>query len=481
MTKRKVLLIYGNPEQKPMPIMPVGLAYVSEALENAGHIVNVLDLMFVKNWEKAVLEKVEAFSPEVVGISIRNIDNCDYQNSIEYLELVRQRIIEPLRSANVDKIMIGGPAVNTCPQQVVDFVGADAAVYGDGELITAQLVDEWCQQNQPIEVAHVVWRSNIAPEKGSKKIEPGRLKVLNRVRSPNLFKWVDVRPYLRRGTAYSVQTKRGCAFSCSYCIYRQIEGSRYRLRDPQDIAAEIKDAYEQAGVWYFEFTDSVFNNPPDHAIAVCQAIEKLHLPISLNASGLNPKFLSKKLLEAMKRAGFEEYSLAPETASEKVMAGLGKGYTKVQTLVEAAKMAREHSLPVIWWFSFGLPGEDENTVQESLAFIRKYVRSCDAVVATIGLRILPNTNLAKLAYQEGQISNPDEILKPVFYQPPDISLERIAEMVEKASDEIPMMFTPSIIRKPSIVSSFIAVGVAKVLFKHRRPVWFIAPRLRRFF
>ena len=76
---------------------------------------------------------------------------------------------------------------------------------------------------------------------------------------------------MKRG-AYSVQTKRGCYHKCIYCTYPLIEGRNYKIRDAEAVADEIDQAYRRLGNVTFEFVDSTFNDPKNHAENICREI-----------------------------------------------------------------------------------------------------------------------------------------------------------------------------------------------------------------
>src|SRR5215210_2299958 len=76
-TKPRVLLVSTNRERAPQPVVPNGVACVASALTQAGHDVRVLDLCFVRDPLRASREATRTFSPDVIGISVRNIDNSD--------------------------------------------------------------------------------------------------------------------------------------------------------------------------------------------------------------------------------------------------------------------------------------------------------------------------------------------------------------------------------------------------------------------
>lgn len=57
-----------------MPL-PLGLACVAGAVENAGHDVRPLTLGTDADCENDIRQAIEQFSPDVVGLSVRNIDD----------------------------------------------------------------------------------------------------------------------------------------------------------------------------------------------------------------------------------------------------------------------------------------------------------------------------------------------------------------------------------------------------------------------
>jgi len=79
----RVLLVSANTEKINMPVLPLGLACVAEATRNAGHDVKLVDLMDQQNTRIVLKDAVDGFQPEVIGISVRNIDNQCMENPRE--------------------------------------------------------------------------------------------------------------------------------------------------------------------------------------------------------------------------------------------------------------------------------------------------------------------------------------------------------------------------------------------------------------
>ena len=71
----KVLLISANTEQINMPVLPLGLACVAAAIDKQGHTVKLLNLMMQTDTQKAVYGTIADYNPDLIGISVRNIDD----------------------------------------------------------------------------------------------------------------------------------------------------------------------------------------------------------------------------------------------------------------------------------------------------------------------------------------------------------------------------------------------------------------------
>ena len=92
---------------------------------------------------------------------------------------------------------------------------------------------------------------------------------------------IPVDDYWQANPAYGIgiQTKRGCARACSYCVYPELEGKKLYSRDIKEILADISFLY-QKGVTRFFVSDSVANDLPQEFQRLCNEIRKMSLPIT---------------------------------------------------------------------------------------------------------------------------------------------------------------------------------------------------------
>lgn len=406
----RVLLVSTNRERQPYPVVPNGLACVASALDGAGHQVRFLDLCFERDPAAAATDAVRDFVPDVIGVSVRNIDNSDAIALRHYTPEARDVLRAMRRTAPGAQVIAGGAAFGVAPEALFRDLGVDYAVAGDGERASVGLVDA-LSAGIPVESLPGVVR-----ERNGTVVftPPGEDADLDSLPPPALHRWIDLARYQRHGATIPIQTKRGCVYKCVYCTYRNVEGWGYRTRDPELVTDEIQELKRKAGVHHFDFVDSTFNSPPGHALQVCQAIARRKLGVQLDTTNFTPAVASDELLAAMKVAGFRSLGITAESASDAVLEKLEKGFNAAKVR-EVAHRVERHGIRTLWIFLVGGPGETPRTLEETLAFAAWRLGRGDAVYLTVGLRIYPGTTLHRIAIAEGVVPAGSSLLDPAFY------------------------------------------------------------------
>ncbi|MCK4505727.1 MAG: radical SAM protein, partial [Candidatus Aegiribacteria sp.] len=316
--------------------------------------------------------------------------------------------------------------VSIMPERIMDFLGVDYAVCGEGEETMVQLARHLQSKSDISSIGGLFYRNN-----GKITENPiERIEDLDGLALPRIYRWVDWKKYRLNYAPYPVQTKRGCALTCSYCVYNRIEGHHYRLRDPERVVDEIEDIIENCKPQVIEFTDSTFNIPLEHAMEICREIIRRKIKVSFNTMGINPGAVTEELVALMKEANFMEVSCTPESGSERMLEALGKNFT-LKHVERAARLLSKAGIPVVWYFLFGGPGEDETTVRETFSFIEENIEKRDLVFITSGIRVLPGSPVYTLAQEIGQLPDSTDILRPVWFQPEGINIETMLYMINR--------------------------------------------------
>jgi radical SAM superfamily enzyme YgiQ (UPF0313 family) len=437
MSGARVLLVSTNRERQPYPVVPNGLACVASALDGVGHEVRFADLCFSRDPVAAATEAARTFEPDIIGVSVRNIDNSDAIALRHYTPEARS-ILEGLRRISPRaKVIAGGAAFGVAPEALFRDLGVDYAVAGDGERASVALVDA-VAAGIPVGSLPGVVRDRDGVVVFT---PPGEEADLDSLPPPALHRWIDLARYQRHGATVPIQTKRGCVYKCVYCTYRNVEGWGYRTRSPELVADEIEELNKKAKVRHFDFVDSTFNSPPGHALEVCEAIARRRLDVQLDTTNFTPAVAPNELLSAMRAAGFRSLGITAESASDTVLEKLEKGFNAAKVR-EVAERVEKHGLQTLWIFLVGGPGETAETVEETLDFARWRLERGDAVYVTVGLRIYPGTTLHRIAIAEGVVSAGSSLLDPAFYFSREVEFDQtVARLKRFAANHPRFMFS----------------------------------------
>ncbi|HNU83578.1 MAG TPA: cobalamin-dependent protein, partial [Thermoanaerobaculia bacterium] len=107
----RLLLAYHNPSREMTPAPPVGMACIATAAAAAGHEVAFCDLTLTSRPLRALARALARHRPEVVGFSVRNIDNVVRQRAARELDAQRE-LLAAVRAWGAARIVVGGPAVS---------------------------------------------------------------------------------------------------------------------------------------------------------------------------------------------------------------------------------------------------------------------------------------------------------------------------------------------------------------------------------
>lgn len=419
----RVLIVATNRERVPMPVVPIGACIVAAATEEAGHEVRLLDLMWVRRPKRALARALKEFQPEVVGLSVRNMDDTAWLRSNFYLDDARG-YVRQVKAAGLPTI-VGGACLGVHPGPITAYLEADAGIWGDGEEAFVQLLD----RHQRGEPWHDVQGVVTVPDGGEPRVNPQLMvQDLATVPRSRVWRWLDYARYAPNGGPLPIQARRGCAFDCDYCTYKAIEGGTYRLRPVDQVVDELRETAERYPGGSVEFVDSTFNVPLPYTLELCQAIADAKLDLLLQTSDLNPGAVDGKLMPLMQSAGFNQVLITPEVASDTMLRNLNKGFT-MEHVRQTARNRREVDFAVMWIFMLGGWEETEETLAETFEFMAEEIPETDLVFLQPGLRVYPNTGLQRKLIEAGKLSPTDPLIEPYYYISPGVPELRMRELI----------------------------------------------------
>lgn len=470
----RTLLIYSNQSREMGPAAPIGLGYVASAARDAGHEVRLLDLAFSSDLNGDLAAAIREFGPEVVGLSVRNIDNVIQQRCVSPIEELKEQVAVIRTHARTPSgqpvpLVLGGPAISILAGRSIEIFGADYAIVGEGERSFPMLLER-LQRGLPIDDVPGLCH---APD-GRARLNPPAL--LSEFGDSGLQRYISWRSYQRGGGTWPIQSKRGCPMSCTYCSYPLVEGVNLRLRPAGEVVDEIERVLRDIRPRTFEFVDSTFNIPASHSIAICEEIIRRRVKARFTVMGLNPRDVPPVLFPLMKRAGFNSMLITPEAGCDAMLRSLRKGFT-MREVHNCREHARVSGMKSLWFFMLGAPGETMETCDESLRFAETQLVGPQFLsVFCTGIRILPGTELAAQAFAEGHIQPDTDLSGGVFYLSPLVSEQDLIDRVTLAVSRNPCIVHAAdgaVTKKQQRIYAFLdAMGVPA-------PYWRFLPNFLR--
>ncbi len=169
-------------------------------------------------------------------------------------------------------------------------------------------------------------------------------------------------PYL------SIYTGRGCKSRCTFCLWPQtVGGHRYRVRSPEHVAAEIRQAMKDfPQVKEFFFDDDTFTDNLPRAELIAKELGKLGVTWSCNAKANVPY----ETLKVLKENGLRLLLVGYESGNQQILHNIKKGLL-IETAKKFTKDCHDLGIKIHGTFILGLPGETTETIRETIRYAKE--------------------------------------------------------------------------------------------------------------
>ena len=367
------------------------------------HQVKMLDLMFSEDHLADVEAAVKEFQPQMAGMSVRNLSNHSYMNTIWALPISKE-VIERIRSISNAVIVCGGPAFSILPKECYEFLGPDLGLAGDAGETFAALADS-------LEVGEPDYHGlpGLVYEKDGQTMQNEGYCTSEFAKPPKLDD-LDMPRYNKAGFGIGILTKLGGFYYPANASQAQINESGWRVIRPIDeVIAEVKDMEKRFDMKKVFFVDNGFNLPMDHAKSLCQELINSEVGVRWNTC-LAPFNCDTELIGLMKEAGCGLVMMINRGGNANDMGSMTE---EDEQLAEVCRMCEEGDLHYNIGKIFGEPGETRETVDLKLDFLRSINPAM--VNLRVGVSVMPGTEVAVIAKEEGLINDESELVKPTFY------------------------------------------------------------------
>lgn len=396
-------------------VYPIGIVLLAGCIQRAGHEVSILDMNLERDPYGALKEKLLTFQPEVIGLSLRNIDPLGNKTS----SLVSPFIVTVHLIAAVLPqawLIVGGTGFSLFPERLMrEIPDLDYGIIGEAEVSFPALLRSI---DSPPSLPGLCWREGMKV-----KVSPPAtdFDMANYVPANRLL----LDPKLYQGInsyvpTIGIEAKRGCTLCCAYCVYPQLQGKRLRCRLPAAVVDEMEALHKDYGIESFHFTDPVLNVPRGHLEGICEEILRRRLKIQWDGF-MREDHLNEKNVALFERAGCECFSFSPDGLCQDSLDVLCKNLSEAEIL-KAASLVAQTDVVSVYHFMVNVPGETKATCEQGIRFVEQLYelhskkRNLGTIVLN-NIRILPGTRIEKMARAQRIINAETDLLYPTYYNP----------------------------------------------------------------
>ena len=351
------------------------------------HESRVLDLCFSEDLPADLQAAVASFQPDIVGLTVRNIDTVLMHNNVFFLDEIRD-IVGLLKTHGM-QVIVGGAGFSFTAETVRDYLGADFGVVGPGERALPALLDQLEQATVAPGTILDGWQYGIDLQADTRREGV-----------------VDYAAYVQQGGLLGFETQKGCLARCPYCR----EGlGRVIFKSPTRIVEELQDLIRR-GLHDFHLCDTEFNQDLAH----CHAFLK-----ELIVSGSDLRWAAY-----MKTTPYdaELFRLLQASGVHLITVSHPTGPQDLTHLGEIRRLTRKHGIHLAVDYLCGLPGDTEESVRYCISQLRRI--EPDTVGVNSAVRLYPGLPLTDRILSDPQLHsalcgtlNPlPDCTQPVFYQ-----------------------------------------------------------------
>lgn len=352
---KNIILINGY--RVGRPVLPTGIGYLAQAIENAGFDYDVCDVNLQTHDQ--IVQIIKESKPQYIGCG-----------TMTYEVLKNYQLLQAIRESIPDAIIVlGGPHAIAAKRRIfLECAAIDIVIQGEGEESIVKLL-----RGNP-------WRSipGIIIKDSQDEGIPHELLNIDNIAFPKYHKF-DLSKY---GDIINIASSRGCVYKCSFCGAPKFLGKIWR-------AFKVERMIEECEYWYgkgyrqFYFSDSLFALNKRRVIEFCDHVVKSgRKNIEFTADGVRADHLTLEILQHMKSANFKSITIGVESVNDDTLDFFKKGESFSQ-IDNAISIADSLGFDITIYLIIGAPEESYEDAIKSIQYPMKYKNIVNAVFSKL--------------------------------------------------------------------------------------------------
>lgn len=349
-------------------LLPLGFLSMASRLQRAGHDVTAIHLGRYRS--KDAVSLLLDSRPDVVGLSCFTFQRHE---TLELAASIRKASAAPF-------IVVGGPHAAPLGREILQRVPAvDAVATGEGERTIVDLVERLRKGEDPRGTPGLATRGDDGPP-------ASLLENLDVLSTEITFPVLGVSvPYQMR----HLMASRGCSANCTFCRAPAAWGRHVRRRSVASLLAQVADLRKRHDAAYLSFRDDTFTADREWVREFCRGLIERDSDVLWDCQ-TRATAIDAETADLMRLAGCVQVQIGLESGSDRVLRALRKPFT-VSRARQAVDACRAAGLCASLYLIYGVPGETEDDIEETEAFVRQ---SRPSSLSVARLSCYPGTALA---------------------------------------------------------------------------------------
>lgn len=394
----KILFILP-PFRRRAHVLPLGPAYITSMLLKHGHSVTVVDVDVFGYTRDELMLLFKKLDYDIVTMGGMAAAYKFVKNTAADIKDIRPDV----------KIISGGHMVTPQPELLLKNSKVDIGVIGEGELTMVELLDSLAKNKPLSQVDGIAFKENSGiittrPRDVIKDLDTLPFPAWDHFFAKEIYARSALFPYQPTKRSMNISTGRGCPYECTFCSYDR----RVRLRSADSIISELEELKQKYRTQSFSIQDNLFMVNRERVVEFCNKLIKSKLKMSWLTSG-RVNLVDKELLNLLGRAGCVMIGYGIESGSPKMLNRMKKHITPKQ-IEDAMHWTAEAGIVPSGTWILGMPGEDKETIKETLSLYKKINRDRHYFKPLFFATPFPGTELYEEMKTLGKIGNEDRYM-----------------------------------------------------------------------
>ena len=332
-----------------------GIASISSILRQNGHETGLFSIDEFKQIS-SLFKELEDFRPDIVAFSAVSSQFSHVQN-----------ISSEIKKSFDIMAICGGVHTTLVPDCLEETEGLDAIVRGEGEYPLLELANAIDSDENRFNLKNIWFKKDgeiIKNELRPLISDLDSLPFMDR----ELFDYQKVID-ARNGLA-NFMFSRGCPFKCTYCCNHALsslyqgKGKYLRLRSVESSLEEIEEVTQKYHAKLLAFGDDTFSVDKKWFYSFLSEYKKrFNYPFKCQ---VRPGTCTREMFHLLKEAGCVTVGMGVESGNPHILSEVMKRNITVEQIEEAFKYAHEAGLKTTAGNIIGIPGEDEETIKDTI-------------------------------------------------------------------------------------------------------------------